>query len=127
MGLATATRFAAEGARVVAGDWNAARLDQAVTAIRDAGGTILGSPGNIADPATAEGLVDLAVSTYGRIHVLVNNAGVRDASERGYLLGIMTAVTTAATALNPAPTMKASGIDWLTRTPVRADPNGAPM
>jgi NAD(P)-dependent dehydrogenase (short-subunit alcohol dehydrogenase family) len=78
MGLAMAMRFAAEGARVVAGDWNAARLDAAVAGIRARGGTIVGAQGDIADQATAEGLVDLAVSTHGRIDVLVNNAGVMD-------------------------------------------------
>ena len=78
MGLAMATRFAAEGARVVAGDWNAGRLDAAVEAIGRAGGVIVGAPGDIADQATAEALVDLAVATHGRLDVLVNNAGVMD-------------------------------------------------
>jgi NAD(P)-dependent dehydrogenase (short-subunit alcohol dehydrogenase family) len=78
MGLAMAKRFAAEGAKVVAGDWNAARLDEAVAGIRASGGTIEGAQGNIADQATAEGLVDLAISTHGRLDVLVNNAGVMD-------------------------------------------------
>ncbi|MBI3968549.1 MAG: SDR family oxidoreductase [Chloroflexi bacterium] len=78
MGLAMAQRFTAEGAKVVAGDWNAARLDQAVENIRRSGGTIVGAQGNIADQAAAEGLVDAAVSTYGRIDILVNNAGVMD-------------------------------------------------
>jgi NAD(P)-dependent dehydrogenase (short-subunit alcohol dehydrogenase family) len=78
IGLATAKRFAAEGARVVAGDWNAARLEAAVATIRHSGGTIAAAQGNIADRAAAEGLVDLAVATYGRIDVLVNNAGVMD-------------------------------------------------
>jgi len=78
MGLAMATRFAAEGARVVAGEWNAQRLDAAVAQIKASGGTILAAQGNIADQATAEGLVDLAISTHGRVDVLVNNAGVMD-------------------------------------------------
>jgi len=42
-----ATRFAAEGAEVVAGGWNAARLDDAVAAIRAGAGTAVGTPGNI--------------------------------------------------------------------------------
>lgn len=78
MGLAMAKRFAAEGAKVVAGDWNAARLDAAVEAIQKNGGTIVGQAGNIADQAAAEGLIDLALTTYGRLDVLVNNAGVMD-------------------------------------------------
>ncbi|MFN8514624.1 MAG: SDR family oxidoreductase [Chloroflexia bacterium] len=78
MGLAMATRFAAEGASVVAGDWNGERLNAAVAAIKASGGTIVGAQGNIAEQATAEGLIDLAVSTYGRIDILVNNAGVMD-------------------------------------------------
>ena len=78
MGLAMATRFAAEGAQVVAADWNAQRLEEAVAHIRASHGVIVGSQGNIADQATAEGLIDLAVNTYGRLDVLCNNAGVMD-------------------------------------------------
>jgi NAD(P)-dependent dehydrogenase (short-subunit alcohol dehydrogenase family) len=78
MGLAIATRLAAEGASIVAGDWNAERLDAAVASIRAAGGTAVGSHGNIAEQAVAEGLVDLAVATHGRLDILCNNAGVMD-------------------------------------------------
>src|SRR5579864_1782374 len=78
MGLAIATRFAAEGAAVVAGDWNGQRLDAAVANIQANGGTIVGAQGNIADQATAENLIDLALSTYGHLDVLCNNAGVMD-------------------------------------------------
>jgi len=78
MGLAMAQRFAAEGARLIAGDWNAERLEKAVGDIQDGGGTIHGVQGNIAQRAAAEGLIELAVSTHGRIDVLVNNAGVMD-------------------------------------------------
>jgi len=78
MGLAMATRFASEGASIVAADWNAQRLDAAVTTIAQSRGAIVGAPGNIADQATAEGLIDQALSTYGRLDVLVNNAGVMD-------------------------------------------------
>lgn len=78
MGLAMATQFSAEGASIVAADWNAQRLDAAVKTIAESGGTIMGKQGNIADQATAEGLVDQALSAYGRLDVLVNNAGVMD-------------------------------------------------
>jgi NAD(P)-dependent dehydrogenase (short-subunit alcohol dehydrogenase family) len=78
IGLAIATRFAAEGAAIVAGDWNAARLQAAVDQLRAAGGTIVGQQGNIAERVAAEDLVDLAAATHGRLDILVNNAGVMD-------------------------------------------------
>jgi len=78
MGLAIATRFAAEGARLVVGDWNAPRLEAALSGIRSSGGQIVGEHGNIAEQAAAEHLVELAIATYGRLDVLCNNAGVMD-------------------------------------------------
>jgi NAD(P)-dependent dehydrogenase (short-subunit alcohol dehydrogenase family) len=78
IGLAMATRFAAEGAQLVAGDWNAQRLDDAVAQLQSAGATIVGAQGNIADKETAEQLIDLAIYTYGRLDILCNNAGVMD-------------------------------------------------
>jgi NAD(P)-dependent dehydrogenase (short-subunit alcohol dehydrogenase family) len=78
MGLAMARLFAAEGASVVAGDWHQQRLDEAVASIQADGGTICGLQGNIADRETAEQLVDQAVSSYGRLDILCNNAGVMD-------------------------------------------------
>jgi NAD(P)-dependent dehydrogenase (short-subunit alcohol dehydrogenase family) len=78
IGLAMATRFAAEGAAIIAGDWNAPRLDAAVAAIQATGGSIIGAQGNIAEQAAAEGLIDLAIETHGRLDVLCNNAGVMD-------------------------------------------------
>jgi NAD(P)-dependent dehydrogenase (short-subunit alcohol dehydrogenase family) len=78
MGLAMATRFAAEGASIISGDWNGERLDHAVAHIRDSGGTIVGVQGNIGERDAADYLVDLAVSMHGRVDVLVNNAGVMD-------------------------------------------------
>ncbi|HEU5088531.1 MAG TPA: SDR family oxidoreductase, partial [Roseiflexaceae bacterium] len=41
-------------------------------------GTIVGMQGNIADKDAAEALVDQAISAYGRIDILCNNAGVMD-------------------------------------------------
>jgi NAD(P)-dependent dehydrogenase (short-subunit alcohol dehydrogenase family) len=83
MGLAMAKLFAKEGAGVIAADWNAQRLDEAVAAIKKEGGKITGAQGNIADQSTAEGLIGLAAKTYGGLNVLVNNAGVMD-----YMAGV---------------------------------------
>jgi NAD(P)-dependent dehydrogenase (short-subunit alcohol dehydrogenase family) len=78
IGRAMATRFAAEGASIVAADWNAQRLDEVVASLRANGGTAVGAQGNIAEQATAEGLIELAISSYGRLDILCNNAGVMD-------------------------------------------------
>jgi len=83
MGLAIAELFAREGAQVVAADWNAERLKIAVEKIQKDGGAIIGVEGNIADQAAAEGLVDKAIETYGRIDILVNNADIAYAYDRG--------------------------------------------
>ncbi len=85
MGLAMAKLFTAEGASVIAGDWNAARLDSAVKEIAATGAKITGQQGDISDKASAEALVNLAVDTYGKIDVLVNNAGIMD-----YMAGVDT-------------------------------------
>lgn len=78
MGLAMATRFTQEGALVVAGDYNQQRLDEAVAKISADGGQISACLGDISKQESAECLIDTAIKTYGRINVLVNNAGVMD-------------------------------------------------
>lgn len=78
IGLATAKLFASEGAAIVAADWNQERLDAAVAEIENAGGRVTGVQGDISDQASAEGLIDIAVATFGGLDVLVNNAGVMD-------------------------------------------------
>ncbi len=78
IGLAMATRFVAEGASVVAADWNAERLGEAVKTLAASGGSVVGAQGDIANPATADDLVARAVTAFGRLDVLVNNAGVAD-------------------------------------------------
>jgi NAD(P)-dependent dehydrogenase (short-subunit alcohol dehydrogenase family) len=78
IGRATAMRFAAEGARLVIGDKHVERLAEVRSEICRSGASIVSAAGDISDQATAEGLVDLAISTHGRIDVLVNNAGIMD-------------------------------------------------
>jgi NAD(P)-dependent dehydrogenase (short-subunit alcohol dehydrogenase family) len=81
MGRTIATLFAAEGAKVVLGEWNEQSLAEAVAEIRGRGGTASGVRGNVAVQADAEALIETAVSDYGRIDVLVNNAGVIDSNQ----------------------------------------------
>lgn len=79
MGSAMATLFAAGKAAVVVGDYNLPRLEEAVAKISAAGGAIsYCRHGDIAQQESAERRIDTAMSTHGRVNVLVNNAGVMD-------------------------------------------------
>jgi NAD(P)-dependent dehydrogenase (short-subunit alcohol dehydrogenase family) len=81
MGRAMANLFAAEGAKVVAGEWNAETLAEVVAEVVAAGGTIVGMQGDISRRDQAEAIVNEAVAEFGRIDILVNNAGVMDQNE----------------------------------------------
>ncbi len=78
MGRAMAGLFSAEGARILAADWNTESLDQVVAEVRAAGGEITGVQGNVAEQADCERIIDEAVAAYGGVDVLCNNAGVMD-------------------------------------------------
>jgi 3-oxoacyl-[acyl-carrier protein] reductase len=75
IGAATARLFAEHGAKVVASDRDAEPLDAVVAAIKDAGQEAVAVPGDVTDPSFPETLVGTAVDTYGKLHILVNNAG----------------------------------------------------
>lgn len=75
MGREAALRFAAEGARVVGSDLNAATLESTVDEVRAAGGEITGFVTDAGDPEQVDRWVADAVSAYGAIDVLYNNAG----------------------------------------------------
>ncbi len=49
---------------------------QAVAEIVEAGGEAIADGGNVADFAEAKAMVDLAINTYGRLDVVINNAGI---------------------------------------------------
>ncbi|SDU37361.1 SDR family NAD(P)-dependent oxidoreductase [Geopseudomonas guangdongensis] len=74
MGRAMVRRFAEEGAVVVAADIN---LDAARESIEGlAGGSALALACNVADGATVAAAMATVVERFGRLDVLVNNAGV---------------------------------------------------
>ena len=76
IGRAIALAAAAEGAAVFANDVVAEDLDQTIASVRDAGGEIEGYVADVADGAAVKAMVDEAEKRYGRIDVLVNNAGI---------------------------------------------------
>ncbi len=76
IGRATALAFAAEGAQVIVCDMDAAGGEQTAADIRAAGGRALFVQVNVTDRASVDALVQAAQAHFGRIDVLVNNAGV---------------------------------------------------
>jgi len=76
VGRATARLFAAEGARVFAVDVNEASVQQTIAAIRDSGGTAAGGLCDVSRLDAVQQSVATAVTTFGRLNVLVNAAGV---------------------------------------------------
>jgi 3-oxoacyl-[acyl-carrier protein] reductase len=80
IGRATALRFAREGARVCIWDIAEEPLARVAEEIRGAGGEALAQRVDVADAQAVEEAVAAVFSLWGRIDVLVNNAGiVRDA------------------------------------------------
>ncbi len=77
IGLATAKRLGSEGARVVLADFNQANLDKAVPEVRAAGAPdVLPSLCNVADEAQVAATVQATLDKFGRLDVVVNNAGL---------------------------------------------------
>jgi NAD(P)-dependent dehydrogenase (short-subunit alcohol dehydrogenase family) len=78
IGRAAALRFAAEGARVVVADLNADTAQAVTEEIRAAGGAAEVVVGDLSDQAVVDRVVDTAVTSFGGVDVLVNNAGIMD-------------------------------------------------
>jgi len=77
IGAGIAKALAAEGASVVVNYASSkAGADDVVAAIKKAGGTAVAVQGDVSKAADAQGLIDIAVKTYGHLDVLVNNSGV---------------------------------------------------
>ncbi len=76
LGLGYARALAAAGASVVVNDVDQQAVDAAVRGIEAAGGTAVGVAAAVGETATAEELVATAVQRFGRLDVLVTNAGI---------------------------------------------------
>jgi len=78
MGKAMALLFAAEGAKVVVSDIKADRVDAVVKEIESKGGKAIGIVTNVSKEDDVKKMVEIAVSSFGSLDVLINNAGVMD-------------------------------------------------
>ncbi|HTP99765.1 MAG TPA: glucose 1-dehydrogenase [Casimicrobiaceae bacterium] len=74
-GRGIAQRFAAEGARIVVNDLDAENGERTARDIVDAGGDARFLQGDVSRDADVKRLVDFALSTFGGLEVIVNNAG----------------------------------------------------
>ncbi len=76
MGRVACERFASEGANVVVADNAGDAAREVADAIVAAGGQAIAAEVDVRDAAQVEAMVAVAVSTYGGLDVLYNNAGV---------------------------------------------------
>ncbi len=136
IGAATARELAAAGAKVVIGARRTDRLDALSEDIRAAGGTVLARSLDVTDRADMQAFVDAAVAEFGRVDVLVNNAGVMplslmsslkveewdrmiDVNIRGVLYGIA-AVLPVMNAQNAGQIINVSSVGGLAVSPTAA-------
>ncbi|HHX38939.1 MAG TPA: 3-oxoacyl-[acyl-carrier-protein] reductase [Armatimonadetes bacterium] len=76
IGRTIALLFAGEGAHLVIGDMNAAGGEETVEMIRQKGGQAVFVEANVTQFEDAEKMVAQAIQNWGRLDVLINNAGV---------------------------------------------------
>jgi NAD(P)-dependent dehydrogenase (short-subunit alcohol dehydrogenase family) len=85
IGRVASLLFASEGASVVVADVVTDRAESAAAEIVAAGGSATAVSVDVSDQAQVESMVATAVSTYGGLHVLFNNAGIFPDDDGGVL------------------------------------------
>ena len=76
IGMASAHKFAREGARVVIADLDAGRVEAARAALAATGAEALGVQLDVTDAASVTAMVAAVKAAWGRIDCLLNNAGI---------------------------------------------------
>jgi NADP-dependent 3-hydroxy acid dehydrogenase YdfG len=76
IGRSTAKFLARQGAKVVLGARRKNRIDEVVEEISAAGGKAIGFAVDVTKRAEVEALIKRAVDSFGRVDVIINNAGI---------------------------------------------------
>ena len=82
VGAATAVKFAAQGAKVVITARREAPLLEVAEKIRAAGGEVLPVVSDISKAEDAKRVLDATLEAFGKVDILINNAGVLDGGLR---------------------------------------------
>ncbi len=85
IGRESALRFAHEGAQVVVCDLNEAGGQETVDRIRSAKGQATFIKADVSSSTDAKAMIEAAESTYGKLNVLFNNAGIFHADDNSVL------------------------------------------
>lgn len=76
IGESVAKLFAAEGARLSLCDVNMELLSSLVESIRENGGEAIPISCDVSDEEQVKKMVQTTMETYGKLHILINNAGI---------------------------------------------------
>ena len=74
-GEGIARRFAAEGAKIVVNDISVAGGERVTSAVKQAGGQAIFAKADVAKAADVKAMVKATLDAFGRVDIMVNNAG----------------------------------------------------